>query len=265
VLAATHGYARVLGALFRDDLTQAMRESEAAMTWARDAGTAAIRARGYYSAMQSPLVGPGRAVALHALLLAARDGDVAGAIERARYIGADKGWNLGCLAYAEAAVAGQAGDVARANELAQAGAAHFAPYAPWWNHLARRLVAAHALRDGWGEPVEWMRDAAHEFDAMSHRKLAAACRGVLRRAGARVPRAGRGTAKVPPDLRRLGVTSREMDVFNLVGRGLSNAQIAGELFISPKTVETHVASLIAKTGMSGRRELVALAASQSRG
>ncbi len=265
LLAATHGYARVLGALFRDDLPHAMRESEAAMAWARDTETASMRARGYYSAIQSPLVGPGRAVALHALLLAAGDGDVAGAIERAKHIGADKGWNLGCLAYAEAAVAGQAGDTPRADELARAGTAHFAPYAPWWNHLARRLVAAHALRDGWGEPVEWMREAAHEFDAMSHRKLAASCRGVLRRAGERVPRAGRGTAKVPPDLRRLGVTSREMDVFKLVGRGMSNAQIAAELYISPKTVETHVASLIAKTGRSGRRELVALAASQSRG
>jgi len=54
------------------------------------------------------------------LLLAAGDGDVAGAVKRARFIGADKGWNLGCLAYAEAAVAGQAGDTARANELARA-------------------------------------------------------------------------------------------------------------------------------------------------
>ena len=125
-------------------------------------------------------------------------------------------------------------------------------------------MAAHALRDGWGEPVGWMRDAAHEFDAMSHHKLASACRGILRRAGERVPRAGRGTPQVPPDMRRLGVTSREMDVFVLVGRGMSNAQIAAELYISPKTVETHVASLIAKTGKSGRRELVALAASHSR-
>ena len=65
---------------------------------------------------------------------------------------------------------------------------------------------------------------------------------------------------MPPDLRRLGVTTREMDVFALVGRGLSNAHIAAELYISPKTVETHTASLITKTGVSGRRQLVALAA-----
>jgi DNA-binding CsgD family transcriptional regulator len=202
-------------------------------------------------------------VAVHALLLAATGGDVASAVERARYIGADKGWNLGCLAYAEAVAAGRAGDTARATELAEQGSAHLAPFAPWWNHLARWLVAEHALRDGWGDPVGWMRDAAHEFDTTSHARLASACRGVLRRAGERVPRAGRGNTDVPADMRRLGVTSREMDVFILVARGMSNSQIAADLYISPKTVETHVASLIAKTGQSSRRELVAHAAGHS--
>ncbi len=262
-LAATHGFARALAALFADDLPRAMRESTAAMSWAREKQTTAIRARGYYSSLQSPISAPGRAVVLHTLLLAATGGDIASAAERARYIGADKGWNHGCLAYAEAVAAGRAGDAARATELAEEGSAHFAPYAPWWNHLARRLVAEHALQDGWGDPVGWMRAAAHEFDATSHARLASACRGILRRAGERVPRAGRGNTEVPTDMRRLGVTSREMDVFVLVARGLSNSQIAGELYISPKTVETHVASLIAKTRQSSRRELVAHAAGHS--
>jgi len=61
-------------------------------------------------------------------------------------------------------------------------------------------------------------------------------------------------------MRRLGITSREMDVYLLVAQGLSNAEIAARLFISPKTVETHVASLVNKTGQAGRRELVAHAA-----
>ena len=51
-----------------------------------------------------------------------------------------------------------------------------------------------------------------------------------------------------------------MDVFLLVARGYSTADIAAHLYISPKTVETHIASLIAKTGKSGRSELVAHAA-----
>jgi DNA-binding CsgD family transcriptional regulator len=261
--AATHGFARVLAALFTDDLPRAMRDSTIAMSWAREKRTTAIRLRGYYSSLQSPISAPGRAVALHALLLAATGGDVASVVERARDIGADKGWNAGCLAYAEAVTAGRAGDAARATELAEEGSAHFAPFAPWWNHLARRLVAERALQDEWGDPVGWMRDAAHEFDATSHARLASACRGILRRAGERVPRAGRGNTEVPTDMRRLGVTSREMDVFVLVARGMSNSQIAGELYISPKTVETHVASLIAKTRQSSRRELVAHAAGHS--
>ena len=75
-----------------------------------------------------------------------------------------------------------------------------------------------------------------------------------------MPRSGRGSAKVPQQLRRLGVTSREMDVFVMVGQGRSNAEIAARLVISSKTVETHVASLAAKAGLAGRRELVAYAA-----
>jgi DNA-binding CsgD family transcriptional regulator len=51
-----------------------------------------------------------------------------------------------------------------------------------------------------------------------------------------------------------------MDVLLLVAQGISNAEIASKLFISPKTVETHVGSLISKTGQGGRRELVAHAA-----
>jgi DNA-binding CsgD family transcriptional regulator len=169
-------------------------------------------------------------------------------------------WNRGCLAYAEAVMEGKTGNSRRATALAADGAAWFAPFAPWWNHLARRLVAPAALRDGWGEPVTWLRDAAAGFEATGHDRLAAACRGMLRKAGERVPRSGRGEAQVPPQMRRLGVTSREMDVYLLVAQGQSNTEIAARLFISPKTVETHVANLVAKTGQAGRRELVAHAA-----
>ena len=73
-------------------------------------------------------------------------------------------------------------------------------------------------------------------------------------------RCGRGNAHLPSELRKLGVTIREMDVFALVGDGQSSAEIAAHLFIFPKTVETHLASLIAKLGLGCRRELVAYAA-----
>jgi DNA-binding CsgD family transcriptional regulator len=68
---------------------------------------------------------------------------------------------------------------------------------------------------------------------------------------------------VPQVLARAGVTSRELDVLALVADGLPNAVIAQRLFLSPRTVETHVARLLAKTGAAGRAELVQLFAQSS--
>ncbi len=183
------------------------------------------------------------------------------AVKQARDAGAAAAWSQGYLAFADAVLAGREGQPERATELAEAGAAHLAPYAPRWTHLAHRLVAADAIKDGWGEPASWLRAAAAEFEATGYQRLASTCRGLLRRTGEPVPRVGRGDTPVPVQMRRLGVTSREMDVFLLVARGLSNAEIAERLYISPKTVETHVANLVAKTGQDGRRQLVAHAAS----
>jgi DNA-binding NarL/FixJ family response regulator len=85
------------------------------------------------------------------------------------------------------------------------------------------------------------------------------CQSLLRRAGQPVPRRGRGSSAVPPELRAVGVTSREVDVLRMVGERLGNTEIGTRLFLSPRTVEKHVASLIAKTRRSDRRELAAYA------
>ena len=273
ILSITRGQTRVLTSLFRDEVIRALREDHAAWRYVSSSLAAAPAGGGFYSALQSPLLAPQRPVALHALLqalggsaLAARDGGQAAqpnaceALRLARATGADTSWNAGCLAYGEAVLAGRAGDRKRADRLAHEGRGHFAQFAPWWNHLMWRLVVPDALADGWGDPVSWMREAVEGFDASGHEQLASACRGVLKEAGESIPRSGRGRATVPAQLRTLGVTSREMDVFLLVAGGRSNADIAEKLYISPKTVDTHVASLIAKTGQRSRRELVAHAA-----
>jgi DNA-binding CsgD family transcriptional regulator len=172
--------------------------------------------------------------------------------------------NRACMGYADAVAAGRAGSPQEAESALVRAEADFVPY-PWFRHLSLRLVAEAALRDGWGEPAVWARQAGAFFETAGFDRIASACRSILRRAGVPVPRKGRGTAEVPADLRALGVTSREMDVLLLLGQGLSNAVIGQRLFVSPRTVETHVASLVAKTGKDSRAQLVALAVARARG
>jgi DNA-binding NarL/FixJ family response regulator len=55
------------------------------------------------------------------------------------------------------------------------------------------------------------------------------------------------------------LTKRELDILTLVGRGLSNTEIAGELFLSVETVKSHVKRIYAKTGARDRAQLVIVA------
>ena len=53
-----------------------------------------------------------------------------------------------------------------------------------------------------------------------------------------------------------GLTARQAEVLELLGQGLSNADIADRLFVSPRTVENHVAAVLDKLDVTTRAEAV---------
>ncbi|XKH54294.1 response regulator transcription factor [Citricoccus nitrophenolicus] len=64
----------------------------------------------------------------------------------------------------------------------------------------------------------------------------------------------------PPDVAVLGdLTERELEVMGLVATGRSNAELAGELFLSEQTVKTHVSRILAKLGLRDRTQIVVTA------
>ena len=159
----------------------------------------------------------------------------------------------GALYYADAIVAGRLGDRGTAEQAFVAGDELLARV-EWWGRFLRLFTLEAAIADGWGTPVPLLRADLTAFEQDGDTQLARICRDLLRRAGAPTRR-GRGSSTVPPVLRARGITSRELDVLTLVTDGLSNAAISERLFLSPRTIETHVANLLLKSGVANRQEL----------
>ncbi|HEY0126704.1 MAG TPA: response regulator transcription factor, partial [Blastococcus sp.] len=73
--------------------------------------------------------------------------------------------------------------------------------------------------------------------------------GPERRAASLVERAGRATRAADP------LTVREREIARLVSAGLTNREIAEQLFLSARTVETHVRNILTKLGLANRTQI----------
>lgn len=70
------------------------------------------------------------------------------------------------------------------------------------------------------------------------------------------PAAGENTLTLREFTQAFGLTKRETEIAQLITQGKSNAEIAGELFISETTVKKHVSNIFEKTGINRREELI---------
>jgi DNA-binding NarL/FixJ family response regulator len=175
-------------------------------------------------------------------------------VERAEQI--VEGMELGCRAAeagrARAALSLAQGDAAAALDAARAAAAQADAVGAPIDAARGRLMAGLAL----GAAGDRDRAVAELERAEAGLRACGAARWgdhaarELRRLGRRVPRAAtrRGDG---------GLTARELEVAQLVAAGRTNREIAAELFLSAKTVETHLAHIFDKLGVRSRAAVAA--------
>ncbi|MFD4903978.1 helix-turn-helix transcriptional regulator [Kitasatospora purpeofusca] len=239
-----YGLCRAVGALLAEDRPGARAELAAGLAWEEEHPSV------FYLAGRH---------GLHPLLEVVEGRWDRAALDRAAAVpAAELAWNRQFLRFADAVLLGREGrpaEAARALAETGPGTASF----PLAHHLALRLAAETALADGWGDPVAWLRTAEEYFHQLEVQPVAAACRTLLRRAGASVAQHRGGRDAVPAGLRTCGVTVREYEVLVLLADRPGNQELARKLSISPRTVEKHLASLLAKTGHPDRAALCALA------
>lgn len=96
-------------------------------------------------------------------------------------------------------------------------------------------------------------------DSLGARPLASALRSALTAAGVQgIPRRPRQTSPAPAVE---GLTPRQMEILQLLGEGLTNADVADRLFLSTRTVDHHVSAILTRLGAKNRSQAVHIARS----
>jgi DNA-binding NarL/FixJ family response regulator len=117
-----------------------------------------------------------------------------------------------------------------------------------WDRLGCPYDAALARMSG---DAPALRQALAAFESLGARPAVARTRALMRSRGVRPIRRGpRAATRANP----YGLTNREMDVLKLLDEGLSDAEIADRLYISPKTAGHHVGAILTKLGVHTRHE-----------
>ena len=153
------------------------------------------------------------------------------------------------------AKAGQPAEAASDHPYALQAAGRWREAAELWQAAGCPYEHAAALAES-PEPGDLLA-SLEILDELGATPLATLVRGRLRALGTtRIPRGPRGETRVNP----AGLTTRQVEVLRLLGMGYTNAQIASQLVVSVRTVDSHVAAVLAKLGAASRREAAASAA-----
>jgi DNA-binding NarL/FixJ family response regulator len=139
-------------------------------------------------------------------------------------------------------------------EQAAAAWEHVREPHPLATALFRAAEAALASGGARDAAATRLRRAAEISADLGARPLGNAITLLARRAGIRTDRAAAAQQTTAA-----GLTPRELEVLALIAAGMSNARIAGELFISPKTASVHVSNIMSKLGAASRGEAAATA------